>query len=125
MGRALWFIASARKFSLFRDWVRRVDFVDKLIVKFYLHHQAHEIALRYFLDHPEYDYLIISSDDLLGSPDHVKLLLQDEEEHGFPVIGGWCNVDLEKGWSALSLDQRIRELLKRKSFHLTHTGFSL
>lgn len=102
MGKALLYIASPRRFSLFWDWINRVNFVDKLVVKNHFHHVAHKIAMKYFFAH-NYDYFIVCCDDVLGSPDHVRLLLEDEEEHHFPVISGWHQVSLDKPWASLSM----------------------
>ena len=103
MGRALWFIAKGRNIPLVVDWIKSVDFVDKLIVSYHMHHRAYELALEYFNEHREYDYFITSSDDTLGTPWHLKRILQDEEEYGFPVIGGWNNRRLDDGFAALTL----------------------
>lgn len=89
-GKALWFIPSARTIPVFWDFVSRVDFVDKLIVKNYQWDTAVNIA-RHFFFKQDYDYYIICSDDVIGYPDHLKMLIQDTEEHGFQVISGWCN----------------------------------
>ncbi|OYD16944.1 hypothetical protein CH330_01360 [candidate division WOR-3 bacterium JGI_Cruoil_03_51_56] len=91
MGKALYYIPSGRNFTLFWQWANRVNFVDKLIVRNYLTHEAHNIARKFFFEH-DYDYLIMGHDDYLGSPDHVKMLLGDEEKHHFPVISGWSNI---------------------------------
>ena len=122
MSDVLWYICTARKLLPFWSWAEQVNFVDKLIVKNYMKHDADAIAVRYFFKH-KYEHLIISTDDILGSPDHVRLLLQDEEEHGFPVIGGWCNVDLEKGWSALSLDPADPGAIETKIVSFDTYGF--
>jgi len=53
-----------------------------------MHHEAQNIAMKFFFK-KGYDYFIISSDDIVGKPNYVKLLIEDEEKHGFPVISGW------------------------------------
>ena len=84
--------------------------MDKLIVKNYMQHEAHALAMKYFFEH-EYDYFIISSDDVLGSPYHVRLLLRDERKHAFPVISGWCNLYLHEDVAAITTQ---RPNLRRK-----------
>jgi len=113
MGKALWTIFSHKNFPLFWQWADRVDFVDKLIVKNYMHHQAHQIGLKYFFDHPEYDYYVISTDDALGTPHHIRLLLEDEEQHKFPVVSGWCSIDPQKnGLASLTIEPCHPDVLK-------------
>ena len=104
-GKTLWAIFSHKESPLFWQWADRVDFVDKLIIKNYMHHKAHQIGMKYFFDHPEYDYYIISTDDALGTPCHIRLLLEDVEKHKFPVVSGWCSIDPQKnGLAALTVE---------------------
>jgi len=98
--RALWYIASPRKLKAFYGWADKVDYVDKLIVKNHMHHDAQEIAMSFFFS-KGYDYFIISSDDVLGKPHYLKLLIEDENEHGFPVISGWRH---RKGRTNVTID---------------------
>lgn len=109
VGRALWFIPSARSIPVFWDWVNRVDFVDKLIIKNHQWDTAVDIA-RHFFFRQEYDYFFITSDDVIGYPDHVKMLIQDVEEHEFQIISGWCN---HLGpYASLSVEPMDPEVLK-------------
>jgi len=104
MGKALWAIFAHKESNLFWHWANRVDFVDKLIIKNHMIHEAHQIGMEYFFSHPEYDYYIISTDDVLGTPYHIRLLLEDEEEHKFPVVSGWISIDPQKnGLAALTV----------------------
>jgi len=125
LGKALFYVAAARNFSLFWDWVDRVDFVDKLIIRNYLLHEAHAYAMKYFFEHSEYDYFVMSSDDVLGTPDHLKQLIRDEEEHGFPVVSAWCNVLTDKPWAAVSvapIDPKViaSKLVTYESYNFVH-----
>lgn len=125
-GRALWYIPSGRNFRLFWDWVNRVNFVDKLIVKNHLTHEAHNIARRFFFAH-DYDYLIIGHDDYLGSPDHIRLLLEDEEKYRYPIISGWSNIWLppyKKERQALaSLSLRRASGIETRNVTMENYGF--
>lgn len=107
MSKILWFIPSPRNFRLFRSWVDKVDFVDKLIVKNYVHHEAIKIGTDYFKEHKEYTHLLLSSDDVLGTPEDVKLLIKDERKHGFPVVTGWCNTAHMEDYSNITV-KRVR-----------------
>lgn len=120
MDKALWFIAGARDLTIAYDWINKVDYVDKLIVRNYMHHHAHEIGRNYFLQHPEYDYFIISSDDVLGCESQLKMLLQDEKENNFPVVSGWCNVKLDAGWAAVSRQPHDGIQTKKTSYEAYH-----
>lgn len=113
-GKTLFYIAAARKFSVFWDWVNKVDFLDKLIVKNHLLHEAHAYAMKYFAEHHEYDYLLMSSDDVQGTPDLVRLLLEDEEKNGFPVVSGWCNVLVDKPWASVSVKPMGADIIASK-----------
>lgn len=91
-GRALWFIPTAReRMPAVWDWINKTDYVDKLILRNFQKDTADEIAMQFFFARDEYDYFIISTDDILGTEYQVKTLLDDEEKHGFPIISGWCN----------------------------------
>lgn len=104
MGKALWAIFSHKGSNIFWQWADRVNFVDKLIIKNHMHHKAHQIGMKYFFSHPEYDYYIISTDDALGTPYHIRLLLENAEKHKFPVVSGWCSIDPQKnGLAALAV----------------------
>lgn len=96
MKKALWAILSPRYCPWFWQWADRVNFLDKLIIRNHMHHTAHEIGMKYFFNHPQYKYYMSSGDDSLATPDHLKLLLEDEEKHHFPIISGWASLDPSK-----------------------------
>ena len=115
MGKALWAIFAHKHSQIFWQWADRVNFVDKLIIKNHMHHEAHQIGMKYFFDHPEYDYYIISTDDALGTPFHIWLLLEDAEKHKFPVVSGWCSIDPEKnGLASLAVKPCHPDVAKNK-----------
>lgn len=120
MGKALWYIPSAREYPLVWSWIDKVDFVDKLIVKNYQKDIADEIAMRFFFKHPEYSYMIISTDDVVGSPDHLRMLIKDAETHKFPIISGWCNH--RKRYASVSVKpcnvKKLRGVLKLRYYNL-------
>ena len=71
-------------------WIDRTNYVDKLVVRNLQKDTADEIAMQFFFKR-EYDYLIITTDDVMGHPYQVHNLLEMEEKHGFPILSGWCN----------------------------------
>jgi hypothetical protein len=87
--------------------VGKVDFVDKLIVKNYVHHEAIKTGMDYFNEHEEYTHLLLSSDDVLGTPEDVKMLIEDVKEHGFPVVTGWNNTAHKEDHSNITVE-RVR-----------------
>jgi len=111
----LWFIPSARNFNLFSSWMKKVDFVDKLIVKNHVHHEAIEIGINYFNEHTEYTHLLVSSDDVLGVPGYIKLLIKDVSTYDFPVVTGWCNTAHKEHYANITLRRVtvVDENLKR------------
>ena len=110
-GRALWFIPSGRRrMPAVWDWIDRTDYVDKLILHNFQKDTADEIAMQFFFAREEYDHFIISTDDVMGHPNHVQMLLDDEEEHGFPIISGWCN-HLQL-WASLRINPMSPEFIK-------------
>ncbi len=124
MGKALWAISSHKGSKLFWQWADRVSFVDKLIIKNHMHHEAHQIGMKYFFSHPEYDYYIISTDDALGTPYHIRLLLEDEEKHKFPVVSGWCSIDPQKnGLASLTVKPINPAVLKTKKLKPSNYQF--
>ena len=91
-------IMSPRDFPIFWYWVEKIDFLDKLIIKYHLHHEAHEIAQKFFLEHKEYTHFLIVTDDIAVTPDHVKLLIRDYLEYKYPVISCYTNWEWWNDW---------------------------
>ncbi len=113
--KALFYIPSARNLPVIHQWINRVDFIDKLIVRYHHKDEADDIATKFFFKH-KYDYLIISTDDVLGTPDHIRLLLEDERKHNFPVVTGWCNH--RKGYASVSVKPiDIKNFMNLKPFY--------
>ena len=91
-GKALFFIPTGKTpMPAVWDWIDRTDYVDKLIVRNHQKDTADEIAMQFFFQRDEYDYFIITTDDVLGHWFQVRHLLDVEEEHGFPILSGWSN----------------------------------
>jgi len=110
-GKALFFIPAAREpMPSVWNWIDRTRYVDKLILRNFQKGTASEIAMQFFFSRDEYDYLIVTTDDVLGHQLQVLQLLKEEEEHGFPILSGWCNhVDL---WASLRVKPLPAEFLE-------------
>ena len=129
-GKALWFIPTAKeRMPAVWNWIDKTDHVDKLILRNFQKDTADEIAMQFFFARDEYDYFILSTDDVLGTEHQVKMLLDDEEEHGFPIISGWCNhVDILASLRVEPLDPTFLIEARKKPFpglHYTEYDFTL
>lgn len=79
-------------------WISQVDFLDKLLIKNYPHHEAHQIALKFLKEHPEYDYILIYAEDTIFTPDMVRLLISDVEKWDLKVVSGYTNWSFVRNW---------------------------
>jgi len=102
-GKALFFIPAAKEpMPAVWNWINSTDYVDKLIVRNFQKGIAAEIAMQFFFQRDEYDYLVVTTDDLLGHQFQVRHLLAVEKEYDYPILTGWCNhVDL---WASLRVE---------------------
>lgn len=66
---------------------------DKLIIRFVSEFKAYQRARKEFLNHPEYTHFVIATDDIVVLPKHIQKLQKDLEEHDFPVLSGYMNVN--------------------------------
>lgn len=66
---------------------------DKLIVRFVSEYKAYKVARDFFLEHKEYTHFVIATDDIVVQPRHIERLQEDLENHDFPVVSGYMNVD--------------------------------
>lgn len=120
-GKALFFIPSARDIPVFWEWVNKVDFIDKLIVKNCQWDTAVNLGM-YFFFKREYDYFFICSDDVIGHPAQIRTLIQDVEENDFQIVSGWCN---HLGfYASLSVEPMDAKVLKG-SLEKPYPGLSL
>jgi len=85
-------VMSVRDFPIAWYWIHRScreNRVDLLIVKYFLHHEAHKRVKEFFLSHEEYTHLINVTDDVIMTPSHLKLLIEDIKQFPDSVIGGY------------------------------------
>jgi hypothetical protein len=100
--KVLMSVAGVRWFPTCKYWIDQITFLDKLLVKYYSHDEAFQIIRNFFLEHNEYTHLLIYAEDVLATPDAVKLLIKDAEECDYRVITGWCNFDFKRDWIAIT-----------------------
>lgn len=116
---------------------------DTLYVRYAFEHDAYKFARDYFLNHKEYDYLVLATDDIIVKPEHIRQIKEDLKLHPFPVIGGMMNVDQQEyndQWGNLNIcqalglkDRRLRQydwykrntLPKEDIFNVKFNGFAL
>jgi hypothetical protein len=101
--------AGVRWFPTCKYWIDQIIFLDKLLVKYYNHEEAFQIIRKFFLEHNEYTHLLIYAEDVLATPDAVKLLIKDAEEYNYPVVTAWFNFDFKHDWIAISTKDLSRE----------------
>jgi len=58
-------------------------------------HFAYKIMRNFFLEHEEYDYLVLATDDIVVKPEHIIQLTRDLEKRAPAVLSGVMNVDLD------------------------------
>ena len=93
---------------------------DTLIVRYVNEFMAYEYARGFFLNHKEYDYLVIATDDIVVTPKDITQLQEDldggipydliqkqeRKEKYYPVLSGMMNVDeedYEDQWGNLNI----------------------
>lgn len=86
-------ILSPRDIPHFEENFHKINYVDKLWIKYYPILEAHKQAEIYFMEHPEYTHIMLVSDDGIPKPDSVSLLIADLEKYDLPVISGVSTVD--------------------------------
>ena len=97
-----------RWFPVCEYWIDRIDFMDKLKIKYHFHDTAFKLAKDFFLEH-DYTHMLIYAEDIITTPDMVKLLIKDAEEYDFPVVSGWINFDLTHNWVSFNFKDLRKE----------------
>lgn len=83
-------IFSPRDIPMVKEAFKKIDFVDKLWIKYFPSGEAYE-QLRQWLKDKGYTHIIIQSDDVTPTPETLKILLNDILEYDFLAIAGCCN----------------------------------
>lgn len=86
-------ILSPRDIQAVKEAYDKIDYVDKLWIKYYEPIEAYAIAESFFLDYPEYTHIIINCDDAIPQYEHIAMLIADIKKYDFPAIAGCCTVD--------------------------------
>jgi len=83
-------ILSPRDIPWLEEQTNKIDYVDKLWIKYYTEKEADKIATEYFLNHPEYTHIVVNADDAKQEYDHIAMLVADYKKYRFPIITGCC-----------------------------------
>ena len=114
-----------RWFPICEYWIDQINFLDKLKIRYFHHGDALRIARDYFLNH-DYTHLLIYAEDIVTTPDNVKLLIKDAEKYDFPVISGWCNFDFKKNWLAFNfIDMRKVSVFYAEQYRFPQVDYVL
>ena len=100
--KVLMTVCGVRWFPLCKYWIDQIDFLDKLLIKGYNFDEANQIRRNFFLEHTEYTHLLVYAEDIVTTPDVVKLLIDDAREYDYPVVTAWLNFDFKRDWLAVS-----------------------
>jgi len=90
-----------RWFKVCEYWIDQVDFIDKLKVKYMNHQDALQKLQTFFLER-DYTHLLIYAEDIIATPDMVKLLIKDALENDFDVVSGILNFDFRTNWLSVN-----------------------
>jgi len=108
-----------RDFKITRFWREQITMIDRLEISNYLFEEAHKIARNYFLSHPEYSHLLVIAEDVVVTPDHVRLILDDYEKTHYPVIAGVINIAFHSTLLAIGRrDLRGVNVMHTKDYHM-------
>ena len=83
-------------------WIDQITFIDKLVIKNYSHDDAHKIARDFFLEHKEYTHFLFLSEDIIATPCHVSLIIDDARRFPNSVVCGLSNVDFNNNVTNIS-----------------------
>jgi hypothetical protein len=86
---------SPRQILQVKEGIDDIRGVPKLLVKYFQEIDAYKIFRDYFLAHKkDFDYLVISPDDLIVGQRYYDMLIKDLEKEQYPILCGVCNVNL-------------------------------
>ena len=93
-----------RYFKPLEYWVSKVnEMIDILYIENYDHEEAHIKAKSFFMNHGEYTHMLLLNDDLLITPSHISLLMEDVEHFKDEcVVCGYSNVGFSNPWVNIS-----------------------
>ena len=116
---------------------------DKIIPRYFLEWPAYQLMRNFFLRHKEYTHLVLATDDIVVTPEHILQLQEDIEKFDYSVLSGVMNVEknnrridpdaLNISMTIAQKDRRFRayewikihELPDKDIFQVMFSGFPL
>jgi len=86
-------VPSPRDLTEFQEALDKLPY-DKYVVKYETETVAYPKLRDFFLEHKEYETMVLFADDLLVHEYGLKHLLEEHREHPDDVISGICNFDM-------------------------------
>ena len=99
-------IISCRDIQFVKEGFDKIDYIDKVWIKYCEEPEAVMRAFEYFFKHKEYTHMILHSDDAVPDYENIAQLIADEEKYDFPVISGVIKFDKVKNndWLAITIE---------------------
>jgi hypothetical protein len=110
--KPLFIIFNPRNIEWILTTLKRVDYVDKLWIKYYDIDDANRIATEFFASHKEYTHAILLCDDAPIKYNDIAMLVADDEKYDLPVISGCCPINKNAG-KDLRLNLSFNRVMKR------------
>ena len=66
---------------------------DQYHVRYRREYPAYKIMREFFLEHTKYDYMVLASDDILVTPEHIETLKKTLDKKNYKIVSGLMNVD--------------------------------
>ena len=107
-------IMHPRRLDFFLNSLEKIDYVDILLVKNYPIIEAQNRIKKYFLEH-NYDYLILTSDDVEIPYTAPAKIMLDVELYGYDIITGYSKIRPQLRYVNINLDpiRNIERFLDR------------
>lgn len=95
-------ITHPRRLDFFLNSLSKIDYIDILLAKNMESGKAYSSIKEYFLKN-DYDYLILTSDDVEIPYNAPKKIINDIEKYGYDIITGWSRCRPNKNDANITL----------------------
>lgn len=89
----LFAIMSPRDIKFVKEGLDKIDYIDKIFVKYFNAVDALKKMYEYFLAHKEYTHIIIHSDDAVPNYEYIAMLIADVKKYRFKSLSGIVLMD--------------------------------
>jgi hypothetical protein len=99
-------ILSCRDIQFVKEGFDKINYIDKVWIKYCEEPEAIMRAFEYFFEHKEYTHMILHSDDAVPDYESIAQLIADDEKYDFPVVSGVIKFDKVKNedWLAITIE---------------------